>query len=37
VNLPTSYVDRLTGRPAQGEVAAAELLADYPVALLSPV
>ena len=35
VKLPTSYVDKLTGRLAQGEVAATELLADYPVALLT--
>jgi (1->4)-alpha-D-glucan 1-alpha-D-glucosylmutase len=36
VELATSYVDQLTGRPAEGEVALAELLIDYPVALLAP-
>jgi (1->4)-alpha-D-glucan 1-alpha-D-glucosylmutase len=37
VNLPTSYQDQLTGRSAQGEVWLTDLLADYPVALLTPL
>ncbi len=37
VTLPTSCVDQLTGRPAQGEVVLTELLTDYPVALLARI
>jgi len=37
VVLSKSYWDQLTGRPAQGTMALAEVLADYPVALLAPL
>jgi (1->4)-alpha-D-glucan 1-alpha-D-glucosylmutase len=36
VELAKSYRDQLTGRPAQDTMALAEVLADYPVALLAP-
>ena len=36
LTLHDRYVDQLTGRRAQGDVLLSELLADYPVALLTP-